>query len=184
MTSISSLFAEAQLAEASYADLSGPQAGSTITDPQQVRARLVAEDFSDAQAAAFVEEWRVIHQYTASGGLLGDGSGFSGTLFQNIATGAYSFSLRGTAGATDLSADIGDIVADGIVLDQIVDMYNYWKNLTQAGAYQAKQLVTMTTETADLNAAYAVSPLAGLAYESILRARTDIVIDRKWGQTP
>ena len=54
MISISSLFAEAQLAEASYADLTGPQAGSTITDPQQVKARLVAEGFSDAQATAFL----------------------------------------------------------------------------------------------------------------------------------
>jgi Ca2+-binding RTX toxin-like protein len=36
-------------------------------------------------------------------------------------------------GAVDLlGADVGDIVADGLALDQIVELYNFWKTLTTA----------------------------------------------------
>jgi len=75
MNSISSLFVQAQLREASYADLWNAQSGSTITDPQQVKARLLAEGFSDAQATAFVSQWRVVNHIPDTA------SGFSATLF-------------------------------------------------------------------------------------------------------
>jgi Ca2+-binding RTX toxin-like protein len=185
MSSIQDLFQQAQLAEAAYAIFLN-NSGNLLTDNDEIKVALIASGFSkdqnnptqSAQATAFLDQWRIVDQYTAPDVIFGlGGTGFSGTLFQNISTGAYTFSLRGTAGLTDLSADAGDVLVDGIALDQIVDMYNYWQSLTHAGVYQAKQLMAMATETLALNAAYAVSTPAGLAYESILRARTDIVID-------
>ena len=172
------LFDQAQLAEAAYANL----AGMTIsTSPEVLALALRTGDgkFSTTQASDFVAQWQVVRQYTAGGGLLGDGSGFSGTVFKNIASNEYTFSLRGTEpGYADLlGADAGDIVADGLALDQIMDMYNYWQSLTHAGVYQAKQLVTMTTETVALNAAYVLSTAAGLAYEAALRSNSNIIID-------
>lgn len=46
MISSSQLFANVQLAEASYANLAGLRVGSAAADEQQVRARLVSEGFN------------------------------------------------------------------------------------------------------------------------------------------
>jgi hypothetical protein len=145
MSTIQALFQQAQLAEAAYANFS-----AYIEDP---KAALIAGEFSAAQAAAFVEQWTVVHQFSATCGMFGDRSGFSGTLFRNE-DGQYAFSLRSTAGATDLTADAGDILTDGIALDQIVDMVNYWRSLTthQGDVYQAVKLNTQVSETVTLNA--------------------------------
>ena len=162
MSTIQDLFQQAQLAEAAYSDF--------FNNPgNPIRALTTgAGKFSDAQAAAFVVEWSVVNQ------LPDTSNGFSGTLFRNTA-GQYTYSLRGTADATDLMADAGDVLADGIALDQIVDMYNYWQSLTHTGVYQAVKLNTLATETASLNAAYLLSPAAGLAYEATLRASGYII---------
>ena len=177
MNTIQNLFQQAQLAEAAYANFFDT-AGNLQTDRVSVLTALEKNNFSETQAAAFVAQWRVVDQYTAPSGLFGltDGTGFSATLFQNTTTGQYTFSLRGTqVGIADLSADIGDIVDDGIALDQIVDMYNYWQSLTHSGSYEAVQLNTLMTETAALQAAYLASPAAGMAYEDTLRAEGLIV---------
>ncbi|MBC7756932.1 MAG: hypothetical protein H7Z20_09915 [Bdellovibrio sp.] len=182
MSIVTSLFDQAQLSEAAYANFLN-SAGNLLTDVDSVKTALTTGDgkFSPAQATYFVAHWQVVSQYTAPPGLFGitDGTGFSGTVFKHIATNEYTFSLRGTEpGYSDLlGADAGDIVADGLALDQIMDMYNYWQSLTHTGVYQAKQLVTMTTETVALNAAYAISSVAGLAYEATLRANASIIID-------
>ena len=154
MNTIQNLFQQAQLAEAAYANFGG------FANPKDA---LVDIKFSNAQATDFVAHWRVVDQYTASG-LFGltDGSGFSATVFEKldangIGTGQYSFAARGTQvgllppTTADLSADLGDIVADGIALDQVVDMYNYWQSLTHSGVYQATKLETSLMETAALN---------------------------------
>ncbi len=77
--------------------------------------------FSATQAEEFVKHWQVVdHQ----GNTL---SGFSATLFKNKDTGKFVYACRGTEGVVSLdlwSADAGDIVADGLALKQIVDMYN------------------------------------------------------------
>jgi len=68
-------FDKALLSEASYADL------SNLTNEQLYIDALIAEDFSQAQATAFVQTWRVVdHQPNTF-------TGFSATLFENIATG-------------------------------------------------------------------------------------------------
>lgn len=130
MSTIQNLFQQAQLAEAAYADFS--VLGVSTKDA------LIAEKFSPAQATAFVAEWQVIDQIPDTA------SGFSATIFKNIKVGSadfgkYTVAMRGTAGVVDLGADAGDVFADGIALDQTVDMYNYWTQLkTPAGqSYQA-----------------------------------------------
>ncbi|MDE2309286.1 MAG: hypothetical protein KGL01_00475, partial [Betaproteobacteria bacterium] len=154
MSNIQDMFEQAQLAEAAYADLTtaiGNQ--NTLKDVLNIANKSQYNgSFSTAQAAEFVKHWRVVNQYTASGGLLGQGSGFSATVFESIDNpGQYSLAMRGTAGATDLLADAGDVLADGIALDQVVDMYNYWQSLNTSGIYQAAKLETSLMETAALN---------------------------------
>ena len=161
MSTIQNLFQQAQLAEAAYTDLVNV---TVSTNPSELAAILANPDldgkFSLAQAASFVTHWRVVDQYTSSGLFQ---SGFSGTLFESLDhPGQYSFSLRGTQpGFYDLSADIGDIVADGIALDQIVDMYNYWQRLTTSGFYQAAKLETRVWETVKLELLWAQTWLPG-----------------------
>jgi len=124
MNAIQDLFQQAQLAEAAYADLL--KNGVLVAGANDLEAALVANDFSPAQASAFVEQWRVVDQYTASswGGFAG--SGFSATVFQNISTGQYVFAVRGTepSKVNDLQADVFGIGAQGIALRQAIDLYN------------------------------------------------------------
>lgn len=83
-------------------------------------------------------------------------SGFFATLFQanNNAdnAGEYVLAIRGTAGFKDLAADVGDIVGDGIAYEQVVDLYNFYKQLTteQGKTYQAA-VITLAT---DINQRY------------------------------
>ena len=54
-------------------------------------------------------------------------SGFSATLFRSNESGKYILAHKGTQGWKDLlGADIGDIVANGVSHNQVVDMYNFW----------------------------------------------------------
>ena len=178
MNTNQNLFQQGQLAEASYANLAGI---SVSTDPELLKTRLInlqpdgTYDFSTTQATEFVTHWKVIsHQPDQP-------SGFSATLFDSLdQPGQYTLAIRGTAGVQDLLvADGLDIVADGLAMDQIVDLYNFWKKLTapQGGQYQIANLATLETETNQLQAAYALGVVAGLAYEAVLRTRSDIVID-------
>lgn len=74
-------------------------------------------------------------------------SGFSATLFQAKGntenTNEYVLAIRGTAGFKDVSADLGDIVGDGLAYEQIVDLYNFYQQLiTPANqSYQAAVIV-------------------------------------------
>ncbi|XXQ67828.1 hypothetical protein ACKLNO_09430 [Neisseriaceae bacterium B1] len=75
-------------------------------------------------------------------------SGFSATLFQakENAENAkeYVLAIRGTAGFKDLAADAGDIVGDGIAYEQVVDLYNFYKQLTKtAGQPYEAAVITL-----------------------------------------
>ncbi len=169
MTDSAKLFETAQLAEASYSLLDS----STYGDAEALKNRLLKAnkdsykgEFSDAQATEFVKHWSVTtHQQDTD-------SGYSSTLFQNKDDGRYVLAFRGTAQPwEDLAgADGGDIVLDGLAIDQIVDLYNEWKRITSTGSYQAVKLVTLDTETALLAA-------GGSTYRDYLATRSDIVID-------
>lgn len=160
MNTITSLFQQAQLAEAAYANFID-NAGNLITTDAGVKTALIASGFSidlnnptqSAQAAALANEWSVVDQYDNSswGGLVG--SGFSATVFQNKVTGQYSLAIRGSQDIADFSTDAKLITTDGVAVSQLVDMYNYWQSLTHLGVYQAATLTTQYADTAALTAA-------------------------------
>jgi len=141
MSSISSLFTQGQLAEASYADLRNSQVGSTITDPQQVKARLLAVGFSDSQAAALVSQWRVVNHIPDTA------SGFSATLFERLdaneqPTGQYTFAIRGSTEFIDFAGADLSLATGGVAFDQLLSMVNYVLRL-QAGVNGTTQQIEL-----------------------------------------
>lgn len=184
------LFDLAQLAEASYADFLDDATGQVITLDSRVVAALKAKDFSDRQATDLVADWAVItHQANTA-------SGFSSMLFKNTDSGGgYVLAFRGTEWPDYddlLSADVGDIVGDGLATKQIVDMYNEWQRINAASgaAYSAAQLTYLTAESAayadaTLKLSSADPVIRALAQSAIdaFKARTDIVFDGLAGYT-
>ena len=126
------LLDSALLAEAAYAEFLQPN--GQLKSLADIRAALVAKDWSGTQATEFLLDYRVIHQQPNTA------TGFSATLFEKlnngVPTGQYVFAARGTEPTAqfglDLAVDIGDLVLDGLAWSQVVDMYNYWKRLTTA----------------------------------------------------
>lgn len=156
MSTIQELFQQAQLAEAAYADFAYPDGAEKA---------LTNEGFGETQATELLTHWRVVDQYTAPAGLFGltDGTGFSATVFESLDhPGQYTFSMRGTQpGYADLAADLGDIASDGLALDQIVDMYNYWQSLHHNLGYTAYKLETQLAETVHLTTLWAQVAIPG-----------------------
>ncbi|MCD2452583.1 putative Ig domain-containing protein [Methylicorpusculum oleiharenae] len=193
MTNVAKVFELAQLAEASYANFI---ALNVNLKDELKNASFNDMAFSISQADEFALHWKVVsHQPDTD-------SGFSATLFQRIDDDPVSgyqadqffYAIRGTAGNSDLlGADLGDIVQDGLALDQLVDLYNDWQRLNSiAGqSYQAAELTSNTTLTTELQssvfawAAYNANPLivpmpTELTPEQLIaswRSRSDIVID-------
>lgn len=169
MTESKFLFRRTQLAEAAYADFFDARTRSVLTNDNDVRDAVTAEDFSATQATDFTANWQVLHHQPDTS------SGFSATLFQDKTAPGKEvvLAIRGTRGLTDLSTDVGDIVLDGLAFGQIVDLYNYWQSLTAApgAVYQAAKLVELPAETIALRT-------LGLAYETLLRGRSDVLIDK------
>ncbi|MDR1275002.1 MAG: hypothetical protein LBL72_01215 [Candidatus Accumulibacter sp.] len=108
----------------------------------------------ESQATEFSATWKVVDQYTAPSTDGNAGSGFSATMFQNISTGKYVFAVRGTEPGekNDGEADLFGIEGTDFALRQVVDLYNYRKNLeVPAGqAYQAAYLQLDDVKTAGL----------------------------------
>lgn len=178
MSALETLFGKSQLAEAAYSNFINASTGTVFNTDAQVQAVLVDGEFSISQAANFVTQWRVLDQYTAPSNSLGfGGTGFSATLFQNIHTNGFTFAIRGTEpGFADLVADVNDIVVDGIAMDQLVDMFNYWQRLTTAPgvSYSAARLIASDEETAQLRALQLLIPVLGVAgYNAYIASLTN-----------
>jgi hypothetical protein len=92
MNTITSLFQQAQLSEAAYANFFD-NSGNLITTNAGLVTALTDNKFSQAQATAFLAQWEVVDQYTANGIIFGDTSGFSATLFRNKTNGQYTFAM-------------------------------------------------------------------------------------------
>ena len=173
MSAIQELYQQAVLAEAAYANFWDNNLNALITNPEDVKNALIASKFSPAQATAFVKKWRVAHHIPDTT------NGFSATLFERLdangnSTGQYSLGIRGSTWddfGLDFQSDVGDIFLDGVVLQQLVDLYNYWQRLTAPlnNNYQTARLVTLVNETVQLQ--------EGLITEAELRSRPDIIID-------
>lgn len=145
MITITSLFQQAQLAEAAYAnffDISG----NLITTNAGLVTALTDNKFSQAQATAFLTQWEVVDQYTASGALGStDTSGFSATLFRNKTNGQYSFAMRGSQTPVDfLYADFS-LATGGVALDQLISMVNYVLRLDVGATGQTAQFEVATS---------------------------------------
>jgi Ca2+-binding RTX toxin-like protein len=128
----------ASLAEASYTEFE-----KFPTSESGVVSSLIAKGFSQTQANDFIQHWSIVegsHQPNMP-------SGFSATLFQGKPdsgdlSGQYVLAIRGTEEMLiDLGgADGGDILLDGLAVDQIIDLYNYTQKLIHSGEYQAAKL--------------------------------------------
>lgn len=176
-----------ELAEASYADLQdydNDAVEEALTDDEGE----IESKFSATQASNFVERWSVLHHQPDTD------SDFSATLFKSKSTEGtqYVLAIRGTAGFWDdlVETDGGDIVADGLAWEQILDLYNCWQQLTaQEGAvYQVATTEILAAESAayQLAAAGQAVLIDGLStpadrYLEQLRSRSDLIIDEPLG---
>ena len=71
---------------------------------------------------------------------------FSGTLFKGKQKSSnpykYVLALKGSWEWEDFTTDGGDIVLDGLAHHQIVDMYNFWQQITHVGEYKVANIIS------------------------------------------
>ena len=143
---INRVASHALLADASYADLIDITSEDGSVNQTRVKNALLARLDSQSQVDELMAQWEVIHHQPDMD------SGFSATLFKSTdpsATQPYVLALRGTDGEQDLwVTDISDIVHDGLAIDQIVDLKNYWSRLTtpRGQTFIGSELVTLEDE--------------------------------------
>lgn len=92
MMNIKNIYEASLFAQMAYADnLEQGDTGAGLSD-KLLSPSVGADDVTQAQADYFSANYRVIYQEPTTA------SGFSATLFQDVNTGEYVFSLRGTDG--------------------------------------------------------------------------------------
>lgn len=132
MISAKQLFDAVELAEASYALLDRNPAVQPNDDDGLVQALQESgreAKLTQPQARALANSWSLSHHQPDTA------TGFSATLFQSKADSSdFVLAIRGTEFTRepflDLGqADIGGIIIDGLSVNQIVDLYNYWQFL-------------------------------------------------------
>ncbi len=156
-----------------------------ILNSDVIKKQLISSGITESLAEDFIVHWRVVdHQPDTE-------SGFSATLFERLdeqknGTGEYVLGTRGTEqfGRDLVITDGLDIVLDGLALDQIVDLRNYWTKLTtpKGESYEKLELVTLKSETAALKLANVGEyiPFMGQDASSFIEClykRNDIIID-------
>ena len=147
---INEVASHALLADASYADFRESMNSDGSINQAKAKNALLARLDSQSQVDELMAQWEVIHHQPDMD------SGFSATLFKSTdpsATQPYVLALRGTLGSDDLIVtDISDIVHDGLAIDQIVDLKNYWSRLTtpRGQTFIGSELVTLEDETIGL----------------------------------
>ncbi|MCG7908433.1 MAG: hypothetical protein JAY82_01525, partial [Candidatus Thiodiazotropha taylori] len=170
----------AQMADACYAELNSNENGLFVKS--DIEDALSERGFADAQIEMFLDDWEIIaHQPDTD-------SGFCATLFRSREPGTeqpYVLAIKGTDGLQDLIVTDGaDIVTDGLAIDQIVDLWNFWKRITTPAGelFTGSRLVTLQEETLYLALARAGGAIPGFdqgaaAYIEWLHSRDDIIID-------
>lgn len=135
------------LAEATYADFSSSFVKEEV---EKAIININPEDKNpESFAQSITNNWRVIAHYQDRGDENPLESGFSATLFKSN-SGEYVLATRGTAGNKDLiDTDGHDIVKDGLAHHQIVDMYNFWQQMTATKEETYKVAVIVTDEEND-----------------------------------
>ena len=135
METITSVFEQAELAEAAYANFIDGS-GNLIIDKDKIITALRDYSFSAVQASDFLTHWKIIDQCPNTD------TGFSGTVFERLDgpnAGERYISICGTEGSKlldgsgegkkDIAEDIANIGADGIAINQAIDMYNWYLRL-------------------------------------------------------
>ncbi len=153
MSAIDNLFQQAQLAEAAYANFINPTTGNIFITQVGISGALVASDFSLTQAASFLQNWRVISQFSETDVL---DNGFSATLFERLdsaqlPTGQFTLAFEGSTwkslGVDFVGADL-DLAFTGVALNQVVSMVNYVLRLQAGLGGTAQQLTPLGTSLA------------------------------------
>jgi hypothetical protein len=162
----------AQLAEASY--VLWDQVFGAIDQSIQLALQndSLGGGFSASQAANVAATWSLLHHVSNTS------AGFSATAFESKSMpGTLVLAVRGSDQRIEdlILSGSGDIVLDGIAIDQVVDLYNFWMSLTAIGLYTAASLVKLNEETQALQNAYLVSSSAGASLEAEYRERGLIV---------
>ena len=122
------------LAEASYADFSKLNNSDSI-----IEAIVNIGDKEGKQSELVNTQWlanHIVNNYEIKAhwkdwkNKLKESS-FSATLFYNKNNNEYILAIKGSKEAKDfLIADLNDIVHDGLAHHQIVDLYNFWQQIT------------------------------------------------------
>lgn len=153
MTTIANLFEQSQLSLASYAvGLLPGMVGGGLDSPY-IKA-LTDAGMSAKQAQEFATTYAVVAQSPESG--IFD-TGFSATIFRNTVSGAVSIAIRGSEPAVGaiyndwLSADLGQIVEQGIAIDQGVAMYNWLQRIFAAPGQSVAQYVYVPAQADELS---------------------------------
>ena len=134
------------LAEATYSDFSDFSTKKKIEDAIVNKDEHGNPTKPESLAQMVTQNWDVIAHYQDRGETNPLESGFSATLFKSK-SGEYVLANKGTAGNKDLIATDGhDIVADGLAHHQIVDMYNFWQQMTAKKGETYKVAVIVTDE--------------------------------------
>lgn len=137
----------ALLAEASYVDFDPARRSGGSYDEAAVESLLMDHGLTGDQASFFIERWKVVDH------LPNTSSGLSATVLQSkTEAGAFVIAVRGTegapftpSGAIDWSTNIGDIGADGIAMEQGIDLLNYYLRLSTPVGSQAPQYAVHDT---------------------------------------
>ena len=149
MSTIQELFQQAQLSEAAYANFIDPQAGNVFVDPVDIKIALIASGFSkdtnaptqSAQAAAFIQNWRVVSQFSESGVL---SNGLSATLFEKVNPSLpgtqYTLAFRGSQEFRDFAGADLDLTVTGVARNQLISMVNCVLRLQVGATGFAQQL--------------------------------------------
>ena len=153
------VFDAIQLAEASYTPLDDVSPRNSDQLNQALQNRGIDGEFSASQALALVNNWSLANH------LPNTPSGFSATLFERKGNSSeLVLALRGTEltrqPILDLAkADLGGIILEGIAINQIRDLYNYWKRLTALPGTTVR--LARIVSTSDPNASGIFATLAG-----------------------
>jgi Ca2+-binding RTX toxin-like protein len=170
-----------QLAEASYTLFNSFPPVAPHDDNSLLNAlrdkELRNSEFSLSQAQDLVSKWRLVDHRPDTP------SGFSATLFASKEKSSdLVLAIRGTEfdrgideAARDLgSSDINGIILEGMAVGQIVDLYNYWKQLTAVqGATVRLARVIQTSDSSETGIFTPGYPVPGTGGASVVYARVE-----------
>ncbi len=157
------------LAQAAYIHFDAVPTGGWAGDALKEQLAKDADSWPTARRDEFVLHWRVVAHVPNTA------SGFSATLFERInpapSEPQYVVAMRGTEANilsqayADLAvADVADLVANGLAWEQIIDMYNWWQEVS-----------TPSTSTYTVASTVPISDL--VAQSRIAAGYTDVIIE-------